>query len=185
MPYHVDPSRGAIVTYVDDGTVGASVFRRAVAVGPAVRDPQTEDPWLPVLRTDSVVTMVEVASVVDVLPDGTRARAEDADDVVEVTRRALTALSRGLTEPATASLDHARTVLDDFVAAIDPVQSTLDVLSTVDPSGSLAVAVLYLIGARAHLENGDVTSTRAAIDAAQVVMCGLSPSVPRERPDPT
>jgi hypothetical protein len=44
MPYHVDPSRGAIVTYVDDRAADIAVVRRAVAVDPAVTDPPTADP---------------------------------------------------------------------------------------------------------------------------------------------
>lgn len=186
MPFR--PSPGTIVTYVDDRdddiVDGGTVFHRAVAVGTELVDPQNRRAWLPVIRSDGVVTLVDAASVVDVLPEGdTPGPDRDPAEVIEVTYRALDVLARGLAAPSDDDVRHTEAVLDEFLDSISPVQSTVDVLTTVDPTGTLAVAVIYLIGANAYLENGDVVATRSAIDAAHMILDGLSIGDIRDCPD--
>lgn len=179
MPLH--PSPGAVVTYLDDHADSGEELHRAVAAGPALDDPRTGETWVPLIRVDSVLTLVGAASVIDVSPSGGPPNCgPDPAEVIEGTQRALDVLSRGLAAPATADMTNARAVLDDFVSSIRPVQSTLDVLTDVDPSGTLAIVMLYLIGASAHLDDGDIGSTRTMIADAQLLLDGWS----QERPDP-
>ena len=175
MPHNDQPDHGAIVTYVDNRADDGPVFRRAVALGTNMDDPQTEDTWIPVMRTDSVVTLVDPATVVDVIPGQRTADLDPAAaQVVDVTRGALDGLTRGLASPAGASAQYTQVLLEDFVSSISPIPSTLDVLVTVDPTGTLAVAVMYLVTASAHLDDGDIDATRTAIEAAHAVLDGMS-----------
>jgi hypothetical protein len=57
---------GRIITYAD--ARGSPPFRRAVATGDQVTDPQTGRCWLPVIRTDLLVDLVDPDSVIDIAP---------------------------------------------------------------------------------------------------------------------
>jgi hypothetical protein len=59
---------GRIVTYVDRRVGASAVFRRALVLGPELDDPQTGDTWIPALRADSLVTLVDPTSIVDMQP---------------------------------------------------------------------------------------------------------------------
>jgi hypothetical protein len=60
------PDAGRIVTYVN-ARVGPP-FRRAVATGDRVTDPQTGRYWLPVIGADLLVDLVDPETVIDVTP---------------------------------------------------------------------------------------------------------------------
>lgn len=166
------PDHGSVVTYVESTGQAATVFQYAMAVGPEIDDPQTDSTWIPVLRTDRVLALVDPVSVVDVVP----ARPEPVSDVnapeaVEATRRALIAAMGELSRAdVPRSLAHAQDVLGAFARAIDPVERTLDVLAALDPSGALATAVTYLLTAAAMLDAGDLEAGRAAIEASTIVL---------------
>lgn len=59
---------GRIVTYLDRRAGASAVFRRALTLGPELDDPQTGDTWIPALRIDNVVTLVDPTSVIDMQP---------------------------------------------------------------------------------------------------------------------
>ncbi|GLY47848.1 hypothetical protein [Lentzea sp. NBRC 102530] len=59
---------GAVVTYFDPSPFAEDVFRRAVAVGPEIVDPQTNLRWIPLVRTDARIELVVWAVVVDIAP---------------------------------------------------------------------------------------------------------------------
>jgi hypothetical protein len=66
---------GQIVTYVELQADTVSPFRRAVATGDVVDDPMTGQRWIPVIRPDLRLALVDPAMVVDVTPSlaaGTR-----------------------------------------------------------------------------------------------------------------
>lgn len=171
--FHTD--HGAIVTYV-----GRAGFRRAMALGPALEDPQTNGTWIPVLLPDGDITMIAPANVVDVLPDRiTDDASPGTGEVIETTRRALSTLMRGLGEPVTANVFQMRCLLDEFLAAIGPIKSTVDVLGRVDPTGALPEAIVSLVNASTRLDKGDVGGCMAAIDAAHAALEGIT----FERPD--
>jgi len=171
MRFH--PDRGAVVTYIDRETSTRTVFRRAVALGPELNDPNTDDTWIPVLRSDHVTVLVDPTAVVDVRPSGRDVDTRPAAaEVVEVTRRALETAIRELA--AGGGLASVQVLLTDFVAAISPVQRTLQVLGDMEPTGLVAVAITYLVNAATQLDIGNVTAGRAAIEAAYVVFRDLS-----------
>lgn len=173
MPFH-HPSAGAIVTYLDNRADGDEMYHHAVALGPHLDDPHTDDTWVSVMRTDGTCTLVDPASVIDVLPDGDQSDHRwRPTEMVEMTQRALDTLSRGLAAPTTADMTNARAVLDDFVSTISPVQPTLDVLTEVEPTGTLAISVLHLVGASVYLDDGDIDAARAAIATAYMLIEGL------------
>lgn len=171
--FHTD--HGAIVTYV-----GRAGFCRAMALGPALEDPQTNGTWIPVLLPDGDITMIAPANVVEVLSDRiTDDTNPGTAQVIETTRRALGTLLRGLGEPVTTNVFDTRSLLEEFLAAIGPVKSTLDVLGRVDPTGALPEAIVSLINASTRLDKGDVGGCMAAIDAARAALEGIT----FERPD--
>ena len=59
---------GQIVTYVELHADTVSPFQRAVATGDVVDDPMTGQRWIPVIRPDLVLSLVDPAMVVDVTP---------------------------------------------------------------------------------------------------------------------
>ena len=59
---------GAVVVYFEPNASGTESFRRAVAIGPEIIDPQTDDWWAPVVRPDSVIDLLPVTLIVTLLP---------------------------------------------------------------------------------------------------------------------
>ena len=167
------PDRGAVVTYIDRETSTRTVFRRAVALGPELTDPNTDDTWIPVVRSDHETVLVDPTVVVDVRPAGCDVDERPAAaEVVEVTRRALGTAIREL--DAGGGPESVQILLADFVAAISPVQRTLEVLGDMEPTGLVAVAITYLVNASTQLDIGNVVAGRAAIEAAYVVFQDLA-----------
>ncbi|HEX4723932.1 MAG TPA: hypothetical protein VH333_15555 [Pseudonocardiaceae bacterium] len=149
-----------------------AVFRRAVALGPELNDPQTDDTWLPVLRQDRVIALVDPTVVVDVSPTHADIGVDLAAEVVEMPRHALNTAVDGVAEDGDA--DDVQILLADFVTAVSPVQRTLEVLADIEPTGLLATAIIYLVRASIRLDIGDVVAARAAIEAAYVAFQNLS-----------
>lgn len=165
--YH--PTDGAIVTYVDREHGHGQVLRHAVVLGPELDDPETHEGWLPVLDSDRTIGVIDASSVVDVAPARVPATA---GDVLDRTREALDAAIRGVA--TTADAGSTARLLVDFVVAIRPVQHTVEVLVDAEPTGALAAAVCHLVNAANHMENGDATAGRAAIDAARLALRDLA-----------
>jgi hypothetical protein len=59
------PGRGAVVTYLNPDVMHPSVYMRGVVIGTHVVDPQTAHAWVPVIRVDGTVTVLDVSTIVD------------------------------------------------------------------------------------------------------------------------
>lgn len=68
MSIRFQSGHGRIVIFLDRHAVDGAVFRRAIALGPEVEDPLTGDTWIPALRPDGVVTLIDPTMVIDVQP---------------------------------------------------------------------------------------------------------------------
>ncbi|MEU7481562.1 hypothetical protein AB0A63_36690 [Lentzea sp. NPDC042327] len=60
------PGRGAVVTYLNPDVLHPTVYLRGVVVGPHVVDPQTSHVWVPVLRPDRTISVLDIANIVAV-----------------------------------------------------------------------------------------------------------------------
>jgi hypothetical protein len=58
------PARGQIITYVPSEPVEVPVLHRGTATGGVLTDPVTGSRWLPVIRPDLLLDLVDVARVV-------------------------------------------------------------------------------------------------------------------------
>jgi len=89
-----------------------------------------------------------------------------AGELVEITRRALDTAIGELA--ASSGLAGVQVLLADFVAAISPVQRSLDVLAGLESIGLAATAIIHLVNASTQFDVGDVAAGWAAIEAAYV-----------------
>ncbi|SES08570.1 hypothetical protein SAMN05216188_121105 [Lentzea xinjiangensis] len=60
------PSRGAIVTYLNPDVMHPSVYVRGVVIGTHVVDPQTAHTWVPVIRSDGTMLVLDTANIIKV-----------------------------------------------------------------------------------------------------------------------
>ncbi|GAA3647773.1 hypothetical protein C8D87_10619 [Lentzea atacamensis] len=60
------PGRGAVVTYLNPDVMHPSVYVRGVVIGAHVVDPQTSHTWVPVLRSDRTISVLDTANIVNV-----------------------------------------------------------------------------------------------------------------------
>lgn len=60
------PDRGAIVSYLNPDVMHPTVYLRGVVVGAHVLDPQTSHMWVPVMRPDRRVSVVDTATIMNV-----------------------------------------------------------------------------------------------------------------------
>jgi hypothetical protein len=60
-------TNGVMVAYFDLSQYPVGAVRQAVATGPEILDPDTDEPWLPVRRPDQVLDLVRAALIVDVV----------------------------------------------------------------------------------------------------------------------
>lgn len=65
--------------------------------------------------------------------------------------------------PPLTGWDEVALILDDFLAAVSPIERTRSALRAADPSGELADLVDCLAAAAGYLARGDVVAARAAI----------------------
>jgi hypothetical protein len=169
------PRPGTIITYVDPDAIGSALFRRAVADGPAIRDPVTDDLWIPARTPDRAVVLLDPMLVMHRTPDpGTGdTAATDTAGSTEVLRTAMDTAVRGLAELDTgtpAALATARALLTELIDAIEPVQEALFTLVDAEPDGELAEVLACLIHATAHLGTGDVAAGRTAMSAGYHIL---------------
>ncbi|WP_433260077.1 hypothetical protein ACQPZF_22985 [Actinosynnema sp. CS-041913] len=68
MTYTPRPDRGAIVTYLNPNVFDPDVFPYGVITGPHVVDPETDRTWVPVLRPDRTMVVLDAANIVEVRP---------------------------------------------------------------------------------------------------------------------
>jgi hypothetical protein len=173
--------RGSIITYLDDSDPENGQFRRAVVIGPTVADPETADEWLPVVRADCEVTLVDPALIVA----NARAGAENGprQDAVYTLATALAALAGGMTEvdeQAPMAMLDTRDLLNRFVDAIAPIEYALYLLVEADPHGVLATVLSWIGTAADEFEHGHVADGKAGIMLAHSAMAELVPHGPDE-----
>ncbi|MFD7660123.1 hypothetical protein ACFV4N_39610 [Actinosynnema sp. NPDC059797] len=74
------PHLGAIVTYLNPDVMHPTVYVRGVVVGAHVVDPQTSHEWVPVMRPDRTVSVLDTANILNVRAPGC-SRAEPGQEV--------------------------------------------------------------------------------------------------------
>lgn len=62
------PDRGAIVTYLNPDVMHPTVYVRGVVVGAHLVDPQTSHKWVPVMRPDRTVSVLDTTNIIKVQP---------------------------------------------------------------------------------------------------------------------
>lgn len=152
-----DPSavqRGSVLIHVDGR---APAFRRALAIGPALADPDTDAPWVPLVRPDGTSDLVEFTSVVDVSPDDAPCplRVTDPSGPVGVLAAALDRLVTELTVADRERRSTTYDLLDDFVRAVAPVESALCLLAESDPDNGLGPVLGWLCCAGSEFDAGN------------------------------
>ncbi|PWK84619.1 hypothetical protein C8D88_108234 [Lentzea atacamensis] len=60
------PGRGAVVTYLNPDVMHPSVYVRGVVIGTHVVDPQTSHTWVPIMRPDRTISVLDTANIVNV-----------------------------------------------------------------------------------------------------------------------
>jgi hypothetical protein len=60
------PGRGAVIIYLNPDVMHPSVYMRGVVVGTHVVDPETSHAWVPVMRSDRTVSVLDAATIVEV-----------------------------------------------------------------------------------------------------------------------
>lgn len=173
--------RGSIITYLDDSDSDDGQFRRAVMIAASVADPETGEAWVPVIRPDCEVTLVDPALIV--ANATTQPEPGPSRDAVYTLATALAALAGGMTEvderAAMAMID-TRDLLDRFVDAIAPIEYALYLMVEADPHGGLATVLSWIGSAAAEFEHGHVADGKAGIMLANSAMTGLVPFGPED-----
>lgn len=62
------PGRGAIVIFLNPDVMHPAVYLRGVVIGAHVVDPQTSHAWVPVMRVDRTVSVLDTANIIKVRP---------------------------------------------------------------------------------------------------------------------
>jgi hypothetical protein len=60
------PGRGAVITYLNPDVMHPAAYVRGVVIGTHVIDPQTSHAWVPVMRLDGTVSVLDASIIVDV-----------------------------------------------------------------------------------------------------------------------
>lgn len=60
------PGRGAVVTYLNPDVMHPCVYVRGVVLGAHVVDPQTSHAWVPIMRFDRTVSVLDTSNIVTV-----------------------------------------------------------------------------------------------------------------------
>jgi hypothetical protein len=157
--------RGSVVIHVDDGE---PVFRRAVAIGPVLVDPDTDVAWVALARANGTVTMTDAGSVVDVLPDDAPSplRFADPHGPVGVLARALDRLAAGLIGAGPDGRRQGSTTPDllaEFVCSAAPVEQALRLLAESDPDNGLAVVLGWLSWAGNEYDAGNLAGVVSGV----------------------
>jgi hypothetical protein len=172
---HAD--RGTIITYLDDPDPENGQFCRAVITGAGVADPETEEVWIPVVRPDCEMTLVDPQLIVE-NTTATHAESGPDRDTLHALATALAALADGMTQvdeqAPMASLD-MRDLLNRFVDAIAPIEYALYLIVETNPHGGLATVLNWIGSATAEFENGQIADGKAGILLANSAMAELVP----------
>lgn len=164
---------GTVVTYLDTTAGEPGQFRRGTVAGIGVSDPDTEAIWVPIVRPDAGLTLVDPALIMD--PDSTGAQ-QDPSSALDTLAGALGSLAlqlHELDEEAPLALRVARNMLERFVREIKPVESALGMIVDADPTGGLSIVLTCIGSAADELEDGHVTGGKMGILVANAAMAEL------------
>lgn len=167
--------RGSIVTYLDAGGSARGWFCRAVVTGVGVIDPETDVDWLPIVRPDGELTLLDPALIVTTEPTGTDEDAEPPP-AVDILAGALAVLADGmieLDERAPRAPQAASALLKRFVEQIMPIENALCVLVDANPRGRLATVLSCISSAADQFEHGRVADGKVGILIANNAMADL------------
>ncbi len=175
---------GSIITYLDASGSERGWFCQAVVTGIGVVDPQTNVYWLPIVRPDGELTLLDPALIVTTEP-GRQDRDTDMGPppAVDILAGALAALADGMTEideRAPMALMDARELLTRFVNVITPIEYALCILVDADPRGRLATVLSCISSAADQFEHGRVADGKAGILIANNAMADLVDPEPDE-----
>ena len=161
---------GTIVTYLDTTEGEAGRFRRGVVAGPGVSDPDTDVIWVPIVRPDAELTLVDPVLIMD--PEST-ASPESALDVLAGSLGSLARQLHELDEDEPLALRVARNMLERFVREIKPVEDALGMLVDADPTGGLSIVLTCIGSAAEELQDGHVNGGKMGILVANAAMAEL------------
>jgi hypothetical protein len=173
--------RGAIITYLvtDDGSEHGEL-RRAVVTGIGVADPDTDVMWVPVVRPDCELTLLDPALIVNTAGhqtprDRSPGRLADAPSPgpVDVLVEALGMLAGSLAEldeRLPSALSAAQDLLAGFVYALIPVEPALCLLVQEEPDGGLATVLNCIALAAEEFECGNVVDGKVGILLASATL---------------
>lgn len=168
------PNGGDVVTYLDTSNPDRREFRLGVVAGIGVADPDTDVLWVPIVRPDQDITLIDPASIVASPAD--EQTVDDPMAAVDVLAGALTVLAAdldGLDDSQPVALPAAQHMLARFVRAIKPIQDALAVIVDAEPSGGLAVVLTCIGSAAEEFERGRVTDGKMGILVANAAMAEL------------
>ncbi len=172
---HAD--RGSIVTFLDSEGSEHSWFCQAVVTGSGVIDPETDVDWVPIVRPDGELTLLDPALIVTTEPARTGNDAEpEPPRVVDILAGALAVLAEGMTdldELAPMAPQAASVLLRRFAEQIMPIEYALCVLVDANPMGRLATVLSGISSAVDQFEHGHVADGKAGILIANNAMAGL------------
>jgi hypothetical protein len=166
--------RGTIVTYLDASDSPHGWFSRGVVTGVGVLDPETDLDWLPVVRPDGELVLLDPALIVTT--EQGRAETEPLP-ALDILAGALAALADGMSEldeRAPMALGDAQRLLARFVEVITPIEYALCVLVDADPRGELALVLSCISSAAEEFEHGHVADGKAGILIANHAMAGVA-----------
>jgi hypothetical protein len=164
---------GTVVTYLDTSESEHGEFRTGVVTGAGVSDPDTGAIWVPIVRPDAELTLVDPALIMD--PES-RVGPGDPAAALDVLAGALGTLAlelHDLDEDEPLALRVARNMLDRFAREVRPVENALGMLVDADPNGGLSIVLTCIGSAADELEDGDVTGGKMGILVANAAMAEL------------
>lgn len=165
---------GDVVTYLDTSDPDQGEYRLGVVAGVGVADPDTDEVWVPIVRPDQEITLVDPALIVD--SPAEEQRVDDPETAVDVLADALTVLAlelNELDETEQVALQTAQHLLARFVYAIKPIQGALGMLVDAEPNGALAVVLTCIGSAADEFEQGHVADGKTGILVAHAAMTDL------------
>ena len=168
------PNGGDVVTYLDVSDPDQGEFRLGIVAGFGVADPDTDAVWVPIVRPDQEITLIDPALIVD-SPDAERP-VDDPSAAVDVLAGALAGLAFDLDEldeNQPVALSVAQHLLARFVRASKPIQDALAMIVDAEPAGSLAVVLTCIGSAAEEFEQGHVTDGKMGILVANAAMTEL------------
>jgi hypothetical protein len=179
------PYQGNVITYLDTADPEEGQFRRAVVVGVGVTDPETDVIWVPVVRPDCELTLIDPGLIVPSMTSiSDLASGQDRmPSPVDLLAGALSTLACELTdidEQEPTALRAVRDLLTRFVDTIAPVDEALRALVIAAPRGGLAMVLSCIGSAAAEFELGRLALGKAAILRANLAMVELAAPDPDE-----